>query len=121
MVQIAVIGAGDWGKNHIRTFAQLPDSQLSAVCDLDPARLKYVQANYPQVKTTTQIKEIMNDQAIEAVVIASSAVSHYALTQMALMANKDEGGTGEQGTHPMPYNPQFCLYPRRLVRNLGHR
>ena len=112
MVQIAVIGAGDWGKNHIRTFAQLPDSQLSAVCDLDPARLKYVQANYPQVKTTTQIKEIMNDQAIEAVVIASSAVSHYALTQMAL---------GEQGTHPMPYNPQFCLYPRRLVRNLGHR
>jgi predicted dehydrogenase len=89
MVQIAVIGAGDWGKNHIRTFAQLPDSKLVAVCDLDQNRLKYVQANYPQVKATTQINDIMNDKAIEAVVIASSAVAHYSLTKMALLAGKD--------------------------------
>ena len=32
MAFVGVIGAGYWGKNHVRTFAEL--GKLAAVCDL---------------------------------------------------------------------------------------
>ena len=35
-LKVGVIGAGAWGKNHVRTLASLPETTLAAVCDLDP-------------------------------------------------------------------------------------
>ena len=33
---VAVVGAGYWGVNHVRTFAHLPGCELVRVCDPDP-------------------------------------------------------------------------------------
>ena len=38
-VRMAVMGAGEWGKDHVRAFSQLRGALLTAVCDLDEARL----------------------------------------------------------------------------------
>ncbi|MEK7448740.1 MAG: Gfo/Idh/MocA family oxidoreductase [Planctomycetota bacterium] len=88
MINLAVIGAGDWGKNLIRNFSQLPDVNFSICCDLDDKRLQYIRTHYPQLKLTKDPQDIFNDAKIDAVVICSSAVSHYQLARAALESGK---------------------------------
>ena len=35
-LNVAVVGAGYWGKNLVRNFAAIPGSRLTMVCDADP-------------------------------------------------------------------------------------
>jgi predicted dehydrogenase len=76
-LRIAVVGAGSWGRNHVRTVAQLSEATLSAVCDLDAGRLEAARRQYPSVLVTGSLDEAL-DQA-DAVVVASSAASHAAI------------------------------------------
>ncbi len=87
-VRVAVVGAGEWGKNHVRTFSQLRESQLVTVCDLDGARLANVRAQYPGVNTTTRFDEVVQDESVEAVIIASFASQHADQARRALQAKK---------------------------------
>ena len=89
MVGVATIGAGAWGKNHIRVFSELRGAQLKYVCDSDGSKLSSLQKMYPQVKMVDHVKPILEDADVRGVVIASSAVSHYALAREMLMADKD--------------------------------
>jgi predicted dehydrogenase len=45
-VRIAVVGAGQFGRNHCRVVAQSPDAELVAVVDVDPARAKEAADQY---------------------------------------------------------------------------
>jgi predicted dehydrogenase len=47
MINIAVVGAGAWGKNHIRVFSELPNVRLKYVCDSDPSKLASVRKTIP--------------------------------------------------------------------------
>ncbi len=87
-VRVAVVGAGEWGKNHVRTFGQLREAQLVSVCDLDEAKLKQVRAQYPGVGTTTEYGDVVRDPSVEAVVLASFAAQHYGQARAALEAGK---------------------------------
>ncbi|MGH7164752.1 MAG: Gfo/Idh/MocA family protein [Nitrospiraceae bacterium] len=87
-VRVAVVGAGEWGKNHVRTFSQLRGSQLVSVCDLDETRLANVRAQHPGVNTTTCFDEVVQDESVEAVVIASFASQHFDQARRALQAKK---------------------------------
>lgn len=84
---IAVIGCGAWGMNHVRVWHEL--GCLTAVCDINPDRLKSVQDRYPKVKTYTQIEEVLLRPDITAVVIATPTSTHAALTMRALELGKD--------------------------------
>jgi len=88
MITIGVIGAGDWGKNLIRNFHELTDCKLKICADLDKKRLDYIKNTYKDIQVTNNPDEIMNDKGIEAVVICSSAVSHYSLAKKSLSAGK---------------------------------
>ncbi len=87
-VRIAVVGAGEWGKNHVRTFAQLHDAHLLCVCDLDETRLEEVRSQYPSVRTTINYADVVQDGSLEAVVIASFASHHFDQARRALEAKK---------------------------------
>jgi UDP-2-acetamido-3-amino-2,3-dideoxy-glucuronate N-acetyltransferase len=87
MSQIAVVGCGQWGKNLVRNFAEL--GTLGVVCDVDPAKLVPFAERYPGVTVTRSFGEVLESDAIAAVVIASSAASHAALAKRALLADKD--------------------------------
>lgn len=89
MIGIAVVGAGAWGKNHIRVFSEIPNVHLKYVCDSDPSSLIKIQKSYPQSKTVENINPILQDPEIKGVVIASSAISHFSLAKEGLMAGKD--------------------------------
>lgn len=84
--QVAVVGAGYWGKNLVRNFHNL--GALAAVCDTRPEALKQVSEKY-KVHVTAHYDELLNDQSIDAVVIALPAVMHYESAKKALLAGKD--------------------------------
>ena len=89
MINVAVIGAGAWGKNHIRVFSELPNARLKYICDTDPSKLASVRKAYPQSSTIETLQPLLQDPGVKGVVIASSAVSHYSLARELLMADKD--------------------------------
>jgi predicted dehydrogenase len=88
VVNVGVIGYGYWGPNLVRNFEQIPSSNLVACCDLNPDNLKKVQGTYPQVRVTQNIDDILQDTAIDAVIIATSAPTHHELAKKALLAKK---------------------------------
>ena len=83
---VAVIGAGYWGKNLVRTFHEL--GVLRAVCDTQVETLDVVRQKYG-VRTTQSYDEIVLDSSIQAVVIAAPAVLHWDLARKALQSGKD--------------------------------
>jgi predicted dehydrogenase len=89
MINIAVVGAGAWGKNHIRVFSEIPNVQLKYICDSDSSKLLSIQKAYPQTRTVENLKPILLDPELKGVVVASSALSHYSLSKEILLANKD--------------------------------
>lgn len=89
MVNTAVIGAGNWGKNHIRILSALKDAELTFVCDSDDEKLKAVKRNYPNVETTKNPEDIFHNASIDCIVIATSSDTHFKLTEEALENDKD--------------------------------
>ena len=83
--RVAVIGTGCWGKELVRTFAEL--GALRAVCDSDAARLA-VQPN-GTVKHYGRVEDCLRDTNVSAVAIATPAVSHFEMVRSALQAGKD--------------------------------
>jgi predicted dehydrogenase len=81
-----VLGAGTWGKNHVRTAAGLADAQLVAVADTDGTVRERVARQYPGVLVTGDAGEAM--AAADAVVIATPARSHAELALRAIDAGK---------------------------------
>lgn len=84
---IAVVGAGHWGKNHIRNFYEI--GRLSMVCDTSPQAIDDIRKKYPHVKTTTDYQEVLDDTRIKGIVIASNAETHFPLALKALEHDKD--------------------------------
>jgi len=89
MINIAVVGAGAWGKNHIRVFSEIPNVRLKYVCDQDSSKLLSLQKTYPQTKMVQNLEPILRDPEVRGVVVASSAVSHYPLSKELMKADKD--------------------------------
>src|SRR5580704_5982159 len=84
---VAVIGSGYWGANLVRNFHGL--GALRVVCDRDSERLKSFRESYPECPTTTSFEEILGDETIPAVAIATPAEMHEDMVRRALMAGKD--------------------------------
>jgi predicted dehydrogenase len=87
-IPVGIVGVGNWGFNHARTFSQLPDSDLRLICDLSEARLRRVRDILPETTLTTDYQKIVGDDSIAAVVIATDAETHYTLAKQALLAGK---------------------------------
>jgi len=88
MVTIAVIGCGYWGPNYVRTFNELPSSNVCSCCDLDVTRLNYVKGIYPFIKTTTNHLRILDNPRIDAVCVSTPASTHYGIVKESLLHGK---------------------------------
>jgi predicted dehydrogenase len=89
MINIAVIGCGHWGPNHIRNFSNLADVRVVKCCDLDRKRLQHIQKLYPGVIATADYKDLLRDRVIDALIIATPSDTHYKVARDALLAGKD--------------------------------
>ncbi|HDP70015.1 MAG TPA: Gfo/Idh/MocA family oxidoreductase [Actinobacteria bacterium] len=87
-INVAVVGLGYWGPNLVRNFNGIPNVSLIACCDLSEENLRKINQLYPSVKTTQDYNEILNDLNIDAIVVATSAPTHYDLAKQALIHDK---------------------------------
>jgi predicted dehydrogenase len=86
--RVAVVGLGYWGPNLVRNLHELPDAELSVVCDMREDALEAIGRRYPAVATTTSFDEVIADPAIDAVALATPVSTHYPLAMQALDAGK---------------------------------
>jgi predicted dehydrogenase len=87
-IGMAVVGAGYWGPNLVRTALATPDLRLEWVCDVDEHRAKGVLGPYTTVRATASYEQVLADPAVRAVSIATPAATHYDLVRSALEAGK---------------------------------
>jgi UDP-2-acetamido-3-amino-2,3-dideoxy-glucuronate N-acetyltransferase len=83
--EVVVIGCGAWGRNHVRTFAEL--GALRGVSDAEMSRAEEFGALYGV--PAMSVSDALGDEAVRAVVIATSAETHAGIAHDALRAGKD--------------------------------
>jgi len=88
MVGIAVCGAGNWGKNLVRNFAGQPDVELKYICDLSPKIRQRMAGQYPKVRVTDNLAEVLADATVGGVVVAVDVPYHFAVAKAVLEAGK---------------------------------
>jgi predicted dehydrogenase len=87
-LRVGVVGLGYWGPNLARNFAQLPEAELTWCCDANQARRDHFSAQFPDARMTGRLDDLLCDEALDAVVIATPVPSHHALAKAALEAGK---------------------------------
>ena len=88
MINMGVIGYGYWGPNLVRNFSEQQDARVVMVSDLRPGRLELVKKRYPGIEVTTDCDSLIDNPAIDAVVIATPVSTHYDLAMKALKVGK---------------------------------
>lgn len=87
MIKVAVVGAGAWGVNHVRAFSRVRGAELALVVDpSDDARAR-AQKVAPEAKTSARFEDALA-AGIDAVILATPAVSHAQQARAALEAGK---------------------------------
>lgn len=87
-IKIGVIGCGYWGPNLIRNFAENEKAELAWLCDLDEKRLESFKRRYPTVKTSTNFQDLIDDENLDAIVIATPVSTHFKFAKVALESGK---------------------------------
>jgi len=85
---LGVIGCGHWGPNHVRVFSELERSEVLMCADPSETRLTAVRGRFPAVATTVDYRDILADDRIDAVVIATPTATHVDIARQALQAGK---------------------------------
>lgn len=71
-VNVAVIGLGGRGRDHIANYAKLPDACITAICDVNQAALERGQAQVEKLtgrkpKGYSDMRQVFDDKEIQAV------------------------------------------------------
>ena len=85
---LGMVGLGYWGPNLLRNFTQLDGCRLKTCCDLNEDSLRRARMQYPDIQITDDFPSLLQDPEIQAVVIATSAKTHYDLAKKAILAGK---------------------------------
>ena len=85
--RIAVIGFGMWGKNIVRNFYNL--NVLDIVCDLDEEVHKTIKEQFPGVKVTKDLNDIINNESITGVAVVTPSHTHFKIVKAMLEAGKN--------------------------------
>lgn len=86
-LNVAVIGAGFWGRNHIRVYKELPNTNLLSICEADPIKLKAAVEEY-QIEGYQNTSDLLRRGDVDAVSICTWATKLAEITEDALKAGK---------------------------------
>lgn len=109
--KIAVIGAGRWGSNHVRTLHEL--GALGGVIEADHARRQSVQNKYPNTKVYSDL-HASGALGFEAYIVATPAETHFRLAQFLL-----ENGRHVLVEKPMALNSREAMALDQLAQQKG--
>ena len=84
---LALVGAGYWGKNLARNFRDL--GSLHTLCDTNPEILQSYREGYERVQLITDYDRVLSNPDIRKIAIAAPAALHFRLAAAAIKAGKD--------------------------------
>ncbi len=87
-VSIGVAGLGYWGPNLARNFAALPGCELRWCCDASEAVRSRHAASFPSTRFTGELEDLLGDETLDAVVLATPVPTHADLAERVLEAGK---------------------------------
>jgi predicted dehydrogenase len=82
------VGLGYWGPNLARNFDRLPDAELAWLCDASAEALERWGAAFTSARTTSSLDDLLADDTLDAVVIATPVPTHAELAIRVLAAGK---------------------------------
>lgn len=88
MIRIALVGYGHWGPNYLRNLQFMDDVEVPFVCDKEEAVLRKAQKHHPHIKTVHDFEAVLRDGTVDAVIIATPAMTHHELAKQSLQAGK---------------------------------
>lgn len=94
MKRVAVIGAGEMGKNHVRVYEEMPDVELVAVADQNEATLTNIRKLH-NVPVYTDYRQMVEQARPEAVSVVVPTIAHHDVACYLL----------EQGCHVLVEKP----------------
>lgn len=87
-VRVGVVGLGYWGPNLLRVLMEHESVEVAWICDRDEGRLARFGRRYPSAQPTISFDDLLGDDALDAVVIATPIFTHTDLATRALRAGK---------------------------------
>jgi predicted dehydrogenase len=88
LATVGLAGLGYWGPNLARNLDDLPGLRLAWICDRNEAALERVATRFPEARRTTRFEDLLEDDGLTAVAIATPVVTHFELAREALVAGK---------------------------------
>ena len=89
MKRIGVVGCGQWGPNHLRSFSQSGRSRVVRCADRDPQRLAAMRRMFPGIETSEDGLALARADDLDCLVVATPPASHHELVSTALAHGKD--------------------------------
>jgi predicted dehydrogenase len=87
-LRVAVAGLGYWGPNIARNIAGVRAAELAWCCDPSHESRERVAPLFPGVGLTGDIDEVLSDETVDAVALATPVPTHAALAIRVLQAGK---------------------------------
>jgi len=87
-VRVGVVGLGYWGPNLARNLAAIPDCELTWLCDASATVRELVVRSFPGARVAGELQELLEDPALDAVVLATPVATHAELAIRVAQAGK---------------------------------
>ena len=87
-LSVGVVGLGYWGPNLVRNLHEVEGVQVKYLCDRRPDALAKLARRYPAVTCTTELGDLLDDPALDALVIATPVTTHHPIASAALSRGK---------------------------------
>jgi predicted dehydrogenase len=83
-----LVGTGYWGPNLANSIERSGKAVVHVLCDANPDNLGSLARRYPYARATTDFGEVLRDDGVDAVFIATPTATHYELGKRTLEARK---------------------------------
>lgn len=87
-MKVGVIGLGYWGPNLVRNLQSNSRISRVFVFDINPVRMELIKNKFPEVKKAPSVDDILSNEQVELVFIATPVNTHYDLALKALESDK---------------------------------
>jgi predicted dehydrogenase len=87
-VRVGVVGLGYWGPNLARNLAAIAGCELRWLCDPDASARERLAASFPGARATAELSDLLDDDDLDAVVLATPVPTHAELAIAVARAGK---------------------------------
>ena len=88
-ISLGFISCGSRAVQLMKSFSRIPGVNIAGLCDPDKDRVASAKRRYPKAKTWTDLRDLIEDRSIDAVVIATCNHWHCLAAIWAMEAGRD--------------------------------